>query len=420
MKITSVNAQIAISLMQARWQQTLVAAVGVTFSITMFITLLGFMNGLNEMLDGLILNRTAHVRLFNDLQSNKSQPLTIGKDTLKAYAFIHSVKATQVRRDIYNSGQIMTYLQNNNEVLGVSPRLNAQILYNAGTIDITGVLNGIDANAESALFHFTDYISGGDARDLSTVPNAVILGKGVANLLQAEVDDVIQVTTSTGNRLSLKVVAYFQSGIADYDKVQSFVALETVQKLLGVSSGYMSDIQIKLKDLNNAPAFAKEISSIFKVNAEDIQTANAQFETGSFIRSLISYVVGITLLIVAGFGIYNILNMLIYEKLDSIAILKATGFSGSDVRYIFMFIALSIGFLGGLAGLGFGYIMLRIIDQVPFTTAALPTIDTYPISYNPAFFFIGIIFSIATTFFAGFFPARKASTVDPVIIIRGK
>ena len=63
----------------------------------------------------------------------------------------------------------------------------------------------------------------------------------------------------------------------------------------------MSDIQIKLNDLNNAPAFAREISSIFKVNAEDIQTANAQFETGSFIRSLISYVVGITLLIVAGF-----------------------------------------------------------------------------------------------------------------------
>ena len=45
---------------EARWQQTLVAAIGVTFSITMFITLLGFMNGLNEMLDGLIINRTAH------------------------------------------------------------------------------------------------------------------------------------------------------------------------------------------------------------------------------------------------------------------------------------------------------------------------------------------------------------------------
>ena len=73
---------------------------------------------------------------------------------------------------------------------------------------------------------------------------------------------------------------------------------------------------------------------------EDIQTANSQFETGSFIRTLISYVVGIVLLVVAGFGIYNILNMMIYEKMDSIAIMKAIGFSGKDVNLIFIFIAL--------------------------------------------------------------------------------
>ena len=42
---------IAKSLLLARWKQTLVAAVGVTFSITMFITLLGFMSGLNDLLD---------------------------------------------------------------------------------------------------------------------------------------------------------------------------------------------------------------------------------------------------------------------------------------------------------------------------------------------------------------------------------
>ena len=73
---------------------------------------------------------------------------------------------------------------------------------------------------------------------------------------------------------------------------------------------------------------AKEYSTLYDVDTEDIQTANSQFETGSTVRSLISYAVGITLLIVAGFGIYNILNMMIYEKMDSIAILKATGFSG--------------------------------------------------------------------------------------------
>jgi hypothetical protein len=53
---------IAFHLLRARLKQTIVAAVGVTFSIAMFIALVSFMNGLNEMLDGLMLNRT---RIFS-------------------------------------------------------------------------------------------------------------------------------------------------------------------------------------------------------------------------------------------------------------------------------------------------------------------------------------------------------------------
>ncbi|MEO6302705.1 MAG: ABC transporter permease, partial [Bacteroidia bacterium] len=68
----------------------------------------------------------------------------------------------------------------------------------------------------------------------------------------------------------------------------------------------------------------------------------------------------------------------------------------------------------------FGFGLSAIIDQIPFKTASLPTIKTYPINYNPVFYIIGGVFSIVTTYFAGFFPARKASKVDPVIIIRGK
>jgi lipoprotein-releasing system permease protein len=112
--------------------------------------------------------------------------------------------------------------------------------------------------------------------------------------------------------------------------------------------------------------------------------------------------------------------MMIYEKMDSIAILKATGFSGSDVNKIFIVIALSIGFFGGMFGLLFGFLLTLIIDQIPFNTSALPTITTYPVSYNPVFYVIGTVFSLVTTYFAGWFPARKASKIDPVIIIRGK
>ena len=125
------------------------------------------------------------------------------------------------------------------------------------------------------------------------------------------------------------------------------------------------EILVKLKDMSQAPAVTKEYQNIYEIEAVDIQTANAQFETGTAIRTLISYAVGITLLIVAGFGIYNILNMMIYEKMDTIAILKATGFSGKDVKRIFITIALTIGIFGGLFGLFFGFLISSGIDQIP-------------------------------------------------------
>jgi lipoprotein-releasing system permease protein len=106
--------------------------------------------------------------------------------------------------------------------------------------------------------------------------------------------------------------------------------------------------------------------------------------------------------------------------MDSIAILKATGFSGKDVQAIFLTIALSIGIFGGLLGLAGGFVLSTIIDHIPFNTAALPTIKTYPVNYSMKFYITGSVFAILTTYFAGYFPSRKASLVDPVVIIRGK
>jgi lipoprotein-releasing system permease protein len=410
--------QVSISLLRARWKQTLVAAVGVTFSIAMFITLLGFMNGLNDLLDGLIMNRTAHIRLYHDINVSKNQPIDLRSP--QASNFVKSIKPKNQRLELYNSAQIMQAIKQDTRVLGVAPKINAQVFYNIGSIDLTGVINGIDPDEENRLFLFNDYVAKGNYLDLKNIPNSIILGKGVAEKMAANLGDVIQVTTSKGERIQLKVVGFFQSGIQELDKVQSYCSITTTQKMLGVSNNYITDIQVKLKDILQAPAMAKEYQRYYETDAIDIQQANSQFETGSSVRSIISYAVGITLLIVAGFGIYNILNMMIYEKMDSIAIMKAIGFSGNDVNLIFIFIALSIGIFGGILGLLLGFGLSNIIDNIPFDTESLPTISTYPINYNPAFYVIGGIFSLVTTYFAGYFPSRKASKIDPVIIIRGK
>ena len=74
----------------------------------------------------------------------------------------------------------------------------------------------------------------------------------------------------------------------------------------------------------------------------------------------------------------------------------------------------------GIFGLVFGYLFSLVIDNIPFETASLPTVKTYPINYSPVFYIIGIVFALITTAIAGLLPALKAAKVDPVEIIRGK
>ncbi len=410
---------IAFHLLQARLKQTVVAAIGVTFGIAMFISLVSFMNGLNDLLDGLMLNRTPHVRLYNEIKPSENQPVNLTEAYKKNANFINSIKPKDRGKSIYNSKTIIKVLKADLRIVDVAPKIMTPVFFNSGTIEISGIINGVDVMAEEKLFTFSDYIIDGKITDL-TQNNSIIIGKGLATKMLLERGDIIKITTAKGNLASLKIVGISQVGIAEIDDVSSYTSLETAQKLLGEPTNYITDIQIKLYDMTTAPSVAKEMAATFELDAIDYQTANSQFETGSSVRSIISYAVGIVLLIVAGFGIYNILNMMIYEKMDSIAILKATGFSGSDVKWIFISLSLVIGIVGGLLGLVFGYIFTSIIDVIPFETASLPTVKTYPINYNPVFYIIGILFALFTTVIAGLFPAMKASRVDPVEIIRGK
>ena len=410
---------IAIHLLRARLKQTIVAAVGVTFGIAMFIALNGFMSGLNDLLDGLMLNKTAHVRLYNEIKPTIKQPVFLAQKYKNNTNFISSIKPKDRGKAIYNSQAIINYLKKDKRIIDVAPKINVPVFFNSGTIEISGIIDGIDVIPEEKLFKISDYIIDGKIVNLAQ-NNSIIIGKGLADKMLLKNGDVIKVTSAKGNLASLKIVGITQSGIAEFDNTMSYTSLATAQKLLGESTSYVTDIQIKLFDMISAPALAKEFQNKFDLDAIDYKTANAQFETGSAVRSIISYAVGIVLLIVAGFGIYNILNMMIFEKMDSIAILKATGFSGNDVKWIFISLASIIGVVGGIFGLIFGYIFSSIIDVIPFETASLPTIKTYPIDYNPMFYIIGIIFALITTTVAGLFPALKASKIDPVEIIRGK
>lgn len=404
----------------AKRKQTLIAALGVTFGIAIFVSMIGFMTGLNGLLDGLMLQNTPHIRMYNELEMAGTPLLSYVPQYKNHHVLVKHQRPKDVQRKIRNAGMIVQDLRDDKRVLGVAPRMMTQAFYVFGATELNGSLTGIDPREEDRLFDLGSNLVYGTLEGLLYNTNGIIIGSGLAKKLGVGMDDRIVVTTVNGVRRQLKIVGIFQIGISAIDDIQSYAMLKTAQELAGQQPDYITDINIKLKDIKQSPAVAMELAARFQTKAVDYKTANAQMELGMKIRSIMTYVIAVALLIVAGFGIYNILNMFITEKMDDIAIMRATGFRRKDIRRIFIAEAMAIGLVGGVLGIVFGYLLSRAIDNVPFEQDFMPALKTLPVNYDIQYYIIGVSFAIITTFLAGYLPSRKAARIDPVDIIRGK
>jgi lipoprotein-releasing system permease protein len=302
----------------------------------------------------------------------------------------------------------------------VAPSISSQVFYNYGPVQLSGNILGVDIMEEDKLFALHAKMKQGKIEDLKANHDGIIMGRGLARKLNVQSGDRVVITTPQGFTMTLKVVGIFQMGLGAVDNVRSYANLTTVQTILQKDHLYITDINVKLLDLHQAKVIAPGIQKMYGYKAEDWETANATFLTGNLIRNIITYSVSITLLIVAGFGIYNILNMTIHNKMKDIAILKAMGFAGRDVRLIFMIQSLVIGFVGSLFGLLIGFILSSIIVRAPFNGGDFISLDHFPVNFDPRYYMVGIVFGIVTTAFAGYMPSRKASKIDPIEILRGQ
>lgn len=413
-----ITLEIAKTHLLARPKQTVVAALGVTFGIGMFIFMISFMTGVNDLLEETTLTASPHIRIFNDIQSKRATATEAVYPG--GFNVVHHVKPSPDLPNLRNGFQIISLIRQDPRVLGVSPLLSTQVFYIYGATPINGIIAGVDITEEDKLFKLREKLIAGRLENLLVTGNGILMGAGLARKMDAQLDDNVTVTTPDGAQFTLKVAGIFRTGITQIDDTKSYATLATAQKILEKDNRYVTDINIKLKDLDQARAVAAEYRRQFGYRAEDWETANATILLSFTLRNFITYAVVFTLLTVAGFGIYNILNMMIYEKMKDIAILKAMGFSGGDVLRVFLYQALSIGTLGGLTGILLGFLLALAVSRVPFHADAFINMDHLPVNFKGVHYGFAFLFGLVTTALAGYFPSRRAARIDPVEIIRGK
>jgi lipoprotein-releasing system permease protein len=404
----------------AKKKQTITAMLGVTFGIGMFTLMISVVSGVNDYFTASMLESTAHVRMYNDLQSSARR--SIAEELLASATQLVGTahqKPKDIKLNIRNGMQIVNDLKNRPEVVAVSPQLSSQVFYNYGPVQLNGSIAGVNIVDEDKLFGVAEKIKSGTMESLLATGNGIIMGAGLAKKLNAKVGDRVIATTPLGNSLTLKVVATFAMGNVAIDNVKSYASISTVQKILQRDPGYVTTINVNLKDMDAATKTAPEFQARYSVKSEDWKTANAAILQSFVVRNVMNYVVVATLLIVAGFGIYNIMSMTINDKMKDIAIMKATGFTAADVMWIFMLQAVIIGFFGAALGLVIGGSLAYWVSTIPVDFGEFATMTRFPVKFDPMHYIFGMLFGVGATCLAGFLPSRKAGKIDPVTILRG-
>ena len=405
----NINSTIAKTYIFSNKKLTAVAVLGVLLGMSVYIFMNSLLVGFDKSSNTSIFRNTSHIRVYKDDEISK--PLI---NHSESKSIIVNPKVVPINNTIINPNLVMETILKQKKVTVVTPQVNTSVFYNNGKSQISGISVGIKPDEANLMYDIKSFMVDGNFDLLKSNPNGIIIGSGVAEKMNLAINDNLNLTSSKSINRTFKVVGIFKTNNSITDKTKSYINLSASQQILKQGNNYITDINVNVIDPEIAEKVAEKLTQITGYKAEGWKQANETLMATNKMRKMIITFVSLTILLVAGFGIYNILNMTVSQKINDIAILKAMGFKGKDVIRIFVTQAISIGIMGVIGGVIMATILITILKRVYLGG----DIGYFPIDYEPQKFVQGVVIGLIITFFAGYIPAKKAANVDPVDILR--
>jgi lipoprotein-releasing system permease protein len=386
-----------------------VAVLGVLLGMSVYIFMNSLLVGFDRSSNTSIFRNTSHIRVYKDDEISKVLP----KNNPENFIVINP-KVIPNNNTIINPKLILETILKQNEVAVAAPQVSSSVFYNNGKSQISGLAVGIKPDEANLMYNIKSFMVEGNFDLLKSNPNGIMIGSGIAEKMNVTIGDNINLTSSKGINRTFNITGIFKTNNSVIDKTKSYINLAASQQLLKEGNSYITEIHVNLYNPEKAEKVAAQLTQITGYKAEGWKQANETVMAANKMRKMIITFVSLTILLVAGFGIYNILNMTVSQKINDIAILKAIGFKGADVIQIFVTQAISIGVMGVIGGVFAATVLITILKRVYLGG----DIGYFPIDYEPAKFIQGIVIGLIITFFAGYIPAKKAANIDPVDILR--
>ena len=410
---------LAVRYLLERKRQTILTLLGVFFGTLAFVAVSGFFMGFQGFLVQQLVNNAAqvHIEMRQDYLTDHnldepffgSQPLHVFWNPppagVKGYLDIQSPQSW------YNR------LNADPRVEAFSPTMSAAALFNVGLISVAANLIGCNPKQQAKVTTIADYMIAGKFTDIAFGGNRVILGDELMKRLGAGMQQNILISVGTHRPVPFKVVGRFYSGSRGLD-LQAFASLNDVQRV-NHTPNYVNEIGVRLKDYKEADTLARTWAKLGPERVESWGDQNLNIQSVFSIQNALKISMIMTVLIVAGFGIYNILNMTVNQKRQDIAILRAQGYDTFDIVMLFFSQGMIVGICGTILGLICGYLFCRWLQTLSFMLATPSNPQGHlHISLSIWIYLQATGLALLSAAIASVLPARAAGKLTPIDIIR--
>jgi lipoprotein-releasing system permease protein len=410
---------VAFRYLKAKRKQTMVSVIsaisvlGITAGVMALVVALALSTGFREDIQGKIVGATSHINLLN----------LDGTPLLRYETLIAKLRRVE-------------------HVTGSAPAILNQVFVASSSRNQGAVLKGVDPAREKEISDFFSHIVEGDANALSgrlvspdvdepPPPDNIIIGKEMSRALGARIGSTLRVFFPMGRMTPLgmtasektfKVAAIFESGLWDYDSNWAYVSLGASRRLFSFPPESASFLQFKTDEIEGVQSIAEALRQ--KAGTGYTTTTwielNKQLFSALKLEKIALFVTIGLIVFVASLNIVTTLIMMVLEKQGDIAILTAMGANSRTIMHVFMLQGLVIGLIGTLIGALLGTALCWVLDKYRLIRlqAEVYSIPYVPFHVHPGDVALVCCTALAISFLATIYPARSASRLNPVEVLR--
>jgi lipoprotein-releasing system permease protein len=403
--------------LMARKKQSFLILLGITIGTAAYVAISGMMIGFQTFILEQLVNNEAHIRISSREDILTSKEMNAFPEVDHLFWSIPPSGRKDSTKIEYPMGWFLK-LDSDEDVAAYSPQVVAQVIFSQAKVTRAGRIIGSQFERQMKVTNIEKYMKKGSFKDLGNSGNRLIIGSKLMEQLGTRPSETIYIATGNEAPQPFKIVGVFETGIRGIDEGTTFISLVDAQKLRGRPSE-ITDIAVRLFD----PSKAQEISDSWKFSTTDKvlswQESSASilsvFKTQDIVRNSMT----IAIIVVAGFGIYNILSILVNQKKRDIAILRSMGFTPNDIVKLFFNQGLLLGLVGGIIGLFLGNIICHIMAQIEVVPGRMSGPgNKMIISFTSIIYIKAFSIAMLSSVFSSIIPAREAGKLAPMEIIR--